>query len=138
MNLSNFTIQASEIVQSAQQAAFNAGNPTIEAEHVLKAMLEQKNSPVEYLLKKNNVSIQVLNSKLDEAIKKLPKTSGEPAQSLSRDANTVFLKAGSLLSKFNDEFVTPEHILMAMAGGSDAAARMLKEPNTGNTIQCAQ
>ncbi len=127
MNLSNFTIQASEIVQSAQQAAFNAGNPTIEAEHVLKAMLEQKNSPVEYLLKKNNVSIQVLNSKLDEAINKLPKTSGEPAQSLSRDANTVFLKAGSLLSKFNDEFVTPEHILMAMAGGSDAAARMLKE-----------
>ncbi len=127
MNLSNFTIQASEIVQSAQQAAFNAGNPTIEAEHVLKAMLEQKNSPVEYLLKKNNVSIQVLNSKLDEAIKKLPKTTGEPAQSLSRDANTVFLKAGSLLSKFNDEFVTPEHILMAMAGGNDAAARMLKE-----------
>ncbi|MEN9744733.1 MAG: hypothetical protein RL640_571, partial [Bacteroidota bacterium] len=44
MNLSNFTIQASEIVQSAQQAAFNAGNPTIEAEHVLRAMLEQKNS----------------------------------------------------------------------------------------------
>lgn len=127
MNLSNFTIQASEIVQSAQQAAFNAGNPTIEAEHVLKAMLEQKNSPVEYLLKKNNVSIQVLNSKLDEAIKKLPKTTGEPAQSLSRDANTVFLRAGSLLSKFNDEFVTPEHILMAMAGGNDAAARMLKE-----------
>ncbi len=127
MNLSNFTIQASEIVQSAQQAAFNAGNPTIEAEHVLKAMLEQKNSPVEYLLKKNNVSIQVLNSKLDEAIKKLPKTSGEPAQSLSRDANTVFLKAGSLLSKFDDEVVTPEHILIAMAGGSDAAARMLKE-----------
>lgn len=127
MNLSNFTIQASEIVQSAQQAAFNAGNPAIEAEHVLKAMLEQKNSPVEYLLKKNNVSIQVLNSKLDEAIKKLPVSSGEPAQSLSRDANTIFLRAGSLLSKFNDEFVTPEHILMAMAGGNDAAARMLKE-----------
>jgi len=127
MNLSNFTIQASEIVQSAQQAAFNAGNPAIEAEHVLKAMLDQKNSPVEYLLKKNNVSIQVLNSKLDEAIKKLPVSSGEPAQSLSRDANTIFLRAGSLLSKFNDEFVTPEHILMAMAGGNDAAARMLKE-----------
>jgi ATP-dependent Clp protease ATP-binding subunit ClpB len=127
MNLSNFTIQASEIVQSAQQAAFNAGNPAIEAEHVLKAMLDQKNSPVEYLLKKNNVSIQVLHSKLDEAIKKLPVSSGEPAQSLGRDANTIFLKAGSLLSKFNDEFVTPEHILMAVAGGNDAAARMLKE-----------
>ncbi|MFN5327281.1 MAG: ATP-dependent chaperone ClpB [Bacteroidota bacterium] len=127
MNLSNFTIQASEIVQSAQQSAFNAGNPSIEAEHVLKALLEQKNSPVEYLLKKNNVSIQVLNGKLDEAIKKFPTSSGEPAQSLSRDANTVFLKAGSLLNKFNDEFITPEHLLLAMVAGNDATARMLKE-----------
>ena len=127
MNLSNFTIQASEIVQSAQQAAFNAGNPTIEAEHVLRAMLEQKNSPVEYLLKKNDVSIQVLTGKLDEAIKKFPKAASEPAQSLGRDANTVFLRAGSLLNKFNDEFVTPEHILLAMVAGNDATARILKE-----------
>lgn len=127
MNLSNFTIQASEIVQSAQQAAFNAGNPTIEAEHVLRAMLEQKNSPVEYLLKKNDVSIQVLTGKLDEAIKKFPKAASEPAQSLGRDANTVFLRAGSLLNKFNDEFITPEHILLAMVAGNDATARILKE-----------
>ena len=127
MNLSNFTIQAAEIVQSAQQAAFNAGNPTIEAEHVLRAMLEQKNSPVEYLLKKNDVSIQVLTGKLDEAIKKFPKAASEPAQSLGRDANTVFLRAGSLLNKFNDEFVTPEHILLAMVAGNDATARILKE-----------
>ena len=55
MNLNNFTIQASEVVQSAQQAAFNAGNPTIETDHLLQGLLEQKNSPVEYLLKKNNV-----------------------------------------------------------------------------------
>ena len=127
MNLSNFTIQAAEIVQSAQQGAFNAGNPNIESEHILQALLDQKNSPVEYLLKKNNVSIQVLNSKLRESIQKLPKASGEAAQSLSRDANTIFLRAGSLLSKFNDEFVTPEHLLLAMISGNDAVARMLKE-----------
>ncbi|MFZ9743315.1 MAG: Clp protease N-terminal domain-containing protein, partial [Chitinophagaceae bacterium] len=127
MNLSNFTIQAAEIVQSAQQGAFNAGNPNIESEHILQALLDQKNSPVEYLLKKNNVSIQVLNSKLRESIQKLPKASGEAAQSLSRDANTTFLRAGSLLSKFNDEFVTPEHLLLAMISGNDAVARMLKE-----------
>jgi ATP-dependent Clp protease ATP-binding subunit ClpB len=90
-------------------------------------MLEQKNSPVEYLLKKNDVSIQVLTGKLDEAIKKFPKAASEPAQSLGRDANTVFLRAGSLLNKFNDEFVTPEHILLAMVAGNDATARILKE-----------
>ena len=127
MNLSNFTIQATEIVQSAQQAAYNAGNPNIEAEHVLHALLEQKNSPVEYLLKKNNVSIQVLAGKLKESLGKLPKSSTEPAQALSREANSIFLKAGSLLSKFNDEFVTPEHLLLAMVMGNDSVARMLKE-----------
>ena len=55
MNLNNFTIQATEVVQSAQQAAFNGKNPNIETEHVLQSLLLQKNSPVEYLLKKNNV-----------------------------------------------------------------------------------
>lgn len=127
MNLSNFTIQATEIVQSAQQAAYNAGNPTIEVEHILHALLDQKNSPVEYLLKKNNVSIQLLNSKLKESLDRLPKSSGEPGQSLSRDANNLFLKAGSLMGKFNDEFVTPEHLLLAIVMGNEAPARLLKE-----------
>ncbi len=127
MNLNNFTIQASEVVQSAQQAAFNAGNPTIETDHLLQGLLEQKNSPVEYLLKKNNVSIQVLNTKLKEALAKLPKSQGEPGQALSREANNALLRAGSLLGKFGDEFVTPEHLMLALLTGNDPVAKMLKE-----------
>jgi ATP-dependent Clp protease ATP-binding subunit ClpB len=127
MNLNNFTIQASETVQSAQQLAFNAGNPNIENDHILLALLDQKTSPVEYLLKKNNVSIQVLNTKLNEALQKLPKSGTDPAQALSRDANSLLLRAGSLTSKFGDEFVTPEHLLLALVMGSDATAKLLKE-----------
>jgi len=127
MNLNNFTIQASEVVQSAQQAAFNVGNPTIETDHLLQGLLEQKNSPVEYLLKKNNVSIQVLNTKLKEALAKLPKSQGEPGQALSREANNALLRAGSLLGKFGDEFVTPEHLMLALLTGNDPVAKMLKE-----------
>ena len=56
MNLGNFTIKAAEVVQQAQQLAFNAGNPAIETEHLLKALLDQQDSPVEYLMKKNNLS----------------------------------------------------------------------------------
>ena len=52
MNLSSFTVKASEIVQQAQQIAFNHSNSNIETEHFLKALLDQKDSPVEYLLKK--------------------------------------------------------------------------------------
>ena len=85
MNLNNFTIKAAEVIQQAQQLAFNLQNPNIETEHILKALLEQQDSPVEYLLKKNNVTINLVENKLDELIKKLPKTSGEPAQSIGRD-----------------------------------------------------
>jgi ATP-dependent Clp protease ATP-binding subunit ClpB len=127
MNLNNFTIQASETVQSAQQLAFNAGNPNIENDHVLQALLDQKTSPVDYLLKKNDVSVQLLNTKLKEALQKLPKSSGEAAQTLGRDANNLLLKAGSLATKFGDEFVTPEHLLLALVMGNDSTAKLLKE-----------
>jgi ATP-dependent Clp protease ATP-binding subunit ClpB len=132
MNLGNFTIKAAEAFQQAQQLAFNNSNPNIETEHILKALLEQEDSPVEYLLKKNNVTINLLDSKLDEALNKLPKQSGgEAAQSISRDANNVVLRAGAVLKQFNDEFVTPEHLLLAILQGNDASAKILK--NAGLT-----
>src|ERR1700683_4756992 len=127
MNLNNFTIKAAEVTQQAQQLAFNLQNPTIETEHILKALLEQKDSPVEYLLKKNNVTTNLVDTKLDELIKKLPKTSGEPAQSIGRDANNLMLRAVSVLKTFDDEFVTPEHVLLALVQGHDNASKLLKD-----------
>jgi ATP-dependent Clp protease ATP-binding subunit ClpB len=127
MNLGNFTIKAAEAIQQAQQMAFNAQNPNIETEHILKALLEQEDSPVDYLLKKNNVTVNLVDSKLDELVSRLPKVSGEPAQSISRDANNVVLRAGSALKQFGDEFVTPEHLMLAIVQGNDAAAKLLKD-----------
>ena len=121
MNLSNFTIKAAEAVQQAQQVAFNSQNQNIETEHILKALVEQQDSPVDYLLKKNNVTVNLLDNKLQEAIDQLPKTSGEAAQSISRDANNVVLRAGAVLKQFNDEFVTPEHLLLALVQGNDVS-----------------
>lgn len=132
MNLGNFTIKATEAIQQAQQLAFNFQNPNIETEHILKALLEQEDSPVDYLLKKNNVTVNLVDSKLDELIGKLPKISGsEPAQSISREGNNVVLRAGAALKQFGDEFVTPEHLLLAIVQGNDAAAKLLK--NSGLT-----
>ncbi|MBI5856665.1 MAG: ATP-dependent chaperone ClpB [Sphingobacteriales bacterium] len=127
MNLGNFTIKAAEAFQSAQQIAFNAKNPNIETEHILKALLEQEDSPVDYLLKKNNVTVNLVDSKLDELITKLPKTSSDPGQNISRDANNVVLRAGAALKQFKDEFVTPEHLLLAVVQGNDASAKLLKD-----------
>ncbi|SDC37175.1 ATP-dependent chaperone ClpB [Niabella drilacis] len=127
MNLGNFTIKAAEAFQQAQQLAFNAKNPNIEVEHILKAILDQEDSPVDFLLKKNNVTINLVHAKLDELLAKLPTTNGEPAQQISRDANSVVLRAGAALKQFNDEFITPEHLLLAIVEGNDAVAKLLKD-----------
>ena len=127
MNLNNFTIKASEVVQGAQQLAFNAKHSNIETEHILKALLNMEDSPIDYLLKKNNVTVNLVDSKLTELISKLPTTTGEPAQALGREANNVLLRSGAVLKTFSDEFVTPEHILLAIVQGNDAVAKLLKD-----------
>ncbi|HVF80913.1 MAG TPA: AAA family ATPase, partial [Flavisolibacter sp.] len=128
MNLNNFTIKAAEIIQASQQVAFNHSHSSIETEHFLKAMLDQQDSPVEYLLKKNGVNVQQLESKLDAQLARLPKiSSGEPAQTIGRDANNAVLKAAASLKTFGDEFVTPEYLLLAIVQGNDNTANLLKD-----------
>ncbi|MGI8949990.1 MAG: ATP-dependent chaperone ClpB [Chitinophagaceae bacterium] len=128
MNLNNYTIKAQEIIQAAQQIAFNNNNPTIETNHLLKALLNDQDSPVEYLLKKNNVNIQYVEGKLDESIKRLPKVSGgEPAQSIGRELNNVLLKANNSLKQFGDEFVSVENLLVGVVSGNDDTAKILKD-----------
>lgn len=128
MNLNNFTIKSQEAIQQAQQVAFNNQNPAIETEHLLKAMLSEKDSPIEFLLKKNNVNINFVQSKLDESVNKLPKIQGgEPAQTISREMNNVMLRSSAALKTFNDEFVSVEHLLLAIAQGSDNTSKLLKD-----------
>jgi ATP-dependent Clp protease ATP-binding subunit ClpB len=111
----------------AQQVAYNHKNPSIETEHLLQALLEVEDSPVEYLLRKSNISIPNLRKNLATLLTKLPVTSGEPAQAVGRDLNSAVLYAGSLLKTFGDEFITPEHLLVSVVHGSDETARLLKD-----------
>jgi ATP-dependent Clp protease ATP-binding subunit ClpB len=128
MNLNNFTIKAQEAIAQAQQQAFNNQNPVIETEHLLKALLSEADSPIEFLLKKNNVNVAFVETKIDESIKKLPKqSSGEPAQSVSRDMNSVVLRATAALKTFGDEFVSVEYLLLSILQGSDNSAKLLKD-----------
>ena len=111
MNLNNFTIKAQEIVQQAQQLAFDSQSPSIETSHILQALLNDNDGPISYLLKKNNVNIGFVEGKLKELINRLPKIQGsEPAQNISREANNVMLRTANILKTFGDEFVTPEHL----------------------------
>jgi ATP-dependent Clp protease ATP-binding subunit ClpB len=127
MNLNQYTIKAQETIQAAQQEAFTAGNPSIETAHLLKAMLLDKDSPIQYLLKRNNVNVRLLETKVTESIQKLPRMQGgEPAQQIGRDLNNVMLKATAALKEFKDEFVSTEHLLLALLQVNDDVAAALK------------
>jgi len=131
MNLGNYTVKAAEIIQQAQQLAFNAQAASIEPAHILKALIEMPDTPIEYLLKKNNVTLTIVAKKLEELLATLPRVSGEAAQQISREANTLLLRTGSCLQMFKDEFVTPEHLLLASVQGDDVVGKLLK--NAGLT-----
>jgi len=128
MNLSQYTIKAQEAIQSAQQLAYNNKDTAIETLHLLKAILLDKDSSTEFLLKKNNLNPLLIMQKVDAALPSLPKqASGEPATNLSRDLNSVLLKANGALKTFDDEFVTVEHLLIAILQVNDAASKILKD-----------
>jgi len=128
MNLNNFTIKAQEILQQAQQLAFSAQHVQIETEHLLKALLQDEDSPVSFLLKKNNVSTSFVSNKLSEQWTKLPQSAqSDPAQNISRETNNALLRAVSALKTFGDEFVSPEHLLLGLLQGNDQVAKILKD-----------
>ncbi|MBN9352059.1 MAG: ATP-dependent chaperone ClpB [Chitinophagaceae bacterium] len=128
MNPNNLTIKSQEVLQKAQQMAFNQQNPNIETSHLLKVLVEDEDSPIGYLLKKNNINIKFVETKLDEVINKLPKMgNGEPAQMISRDMNNAILRATASLKTFGDEFVSVEHLLLGILQGNDDSASILKD-----------
>ena len=129
MNLNNFTIKSQETLQKAQQLAFNNQNQAIESGHLLKALLDDDDNAIEYLLKKNDVNVGFTSGKLDEQLNRYPKVSGgtEPGQTLSREGNNALLRAGAAIQEFKDEFVSVEHLLLGILGGNDDTAKLLKD-----------
>ena len=128
MNLSQYTIKAQEAIQAAQQLAYNNKNAAIETLHLLKTILADKDSSTEFLLKKNNLNPLLLNQKVHALLPSLPKQlTGEPATNVSRDLNSVLLKANGALKTFGDEFVTVEHLLIAILQVNDLASKILKD-----------
>lgn len=128
MNLNQYTIKAQEAIQQAQQLAYNNANANIETAHLLKSILLDKESPIEFLLKKNNVNPVLVLQKTEEQINGLAKiATGEPAANVSRDLNSVLLKSNAALKTFGDEFVTVEHIMIAFMQVNDGVAKILKD-----------
>ncbi len=126
MNLNNFTIKSQEAIEQAVQIALQNGQQSIEPAHILKSLIQTDENVISYLFKKLNVNQTRIESALEVIIKSFPKVSGGN-QYLSNDSNQLLTKAQSYLKDFGDEFVSVEHILLALIDGKNQVASLLKD-----------
>ena len=126
MNFDKFTIKSQEAVQKAMQIAQGLGNPQIDNAHLLKAILEVDENVTPHLLKKIGVDVNLLKQKLEQYINSLPKQQGGNVQ-LSRTASKTLTDALNLAEKMKDDYVSIEHLLLAILDSGDDASRMMKE-----------
>jgi ATP-dependent Clp protease ATP-binding subunit ClpB len=127
MNLNNFTIKSQEALEKATEIAASKQNQTIEATHLLKGILIVDENATPYLLKKMNVNLDNFSKELDKQIDCLPKVSGGGQQHISSNASHVLDNATALATEFKDEFVSIEHLLLAILNGNNTASMLLKE-----------
>ncbi|HEV3510817.1 MAG TPA: ATP-dependent chaperone ClpB [Candidatus Sulfotelmatobacter sp.] len=122
-----FTVKAQEAVQRASQLAAEHGNPELLPLHLLAALLEDKEGIVPPVLEKIGIGPQAVLSQVYGEIDKLPKVSGAAAQpALSNEVNKLLEQAFKEASNFKDEYVSTEHLLLAMTHlKRDAAQQIL-------------
>ena len=137
MTLNNYTIKAQETVQRAAQLTRSGGQQALEPEHLLKAILSEGDAVIGFLLEKLDVSPQVVERQVDQAIATLPHVSGaEPY--LSNDANKVLDKATELAEKEGDKYVTVEILFKALFKVKSRASAILKDAGiTGDDLDAA-
>lgn len=126
MNLNNFTTKSQEAIQQASQIAFENGQQAIETGHILKAIFEVDENVLPFLLKKLDIQPDLIENGLEPVINGYAKVSGGQPY-LSQDATQAVQRATSYLKEFKDEFVSIEHLILAILHGKDAVARLLKD-----------
>jgi ATP-dependent Clp protease ATP-binding subunit ClpB len=126
MNLNNYTIKSQEALQQAVQITAVNGQQAIEPAHILKAILEVDENVVPFILKKLNVNPSSFTKTVESIIQSYPKVSGGQPH-LSNASNKVLARAASYLKEYNDEFISVEHLLLALLHSGDSTANMMKD-----------
>jgi ATP-dependent Clp protease ATP-binding subunit ClpB len=137
MNINKFTIKSQEAIQLSQQLAQSYGQQQIENEHIFKAIFEVDENVAPFILKKLNVNVPLFLQILDSTIQNFPKVSGGEIM-LSRDANTALNEAEIIAKKMNDEYVSIEHLILAIFDSKSKVAQILKDQGvTGKGLKAA-
>ncbi|AGC40077.1 ATP-dependent chaperone ClpB [Riemerella anatipestifer] len=126
MNLNQFTVKSQEVIQKAQQLAMAFGHQSIEPQHVLEGVFESDDTISSFLLKKSEADATLIRERNRQNLETLPKVEGGSLY-LSQAGNRVLLEAPNLAKKMGDEYVTIEHLWLALIEVSSSVSSLLKD-----------
>ncbi|MBU1032551.1 MAG: ATP-dependent chaperone ClpB [Patescibacteria group bacterium] len=125
----NFTTKSQEAIQLAHQLAMSNGQQAVETAHLLSALLEQEGGVVPSILKKLQIEVADLKGDIESILNKLPKVSSSSGTlgqiHLSQDMVRTFVNSEKAASFFKDEYISTEHLLLALTDGNDKTAEIL-------------
>lgn len=126
MNFNNYTIKSQETIQQAQQLAQSYGHNQIENEHIFKAISLVDENVLPFILKKLNINLDVVQQILDRQLESYSKVSGVDIM-LSREASKTLNEASIIAKKMNDEYVSIEHLILAIVKSKGGIGQALKD-----------
>ena len=126
MNFNNYTIKSQETIQLAQQLAQEFSHNQIENEHILKAMFQVDENVLPFILKKLNLNVDLVQTVLDQQLNSYSKVSGANLL-LSHEAGKTLNEASIIAKKMNDEYVSIEHLILAIFKSKSQIAQFLKD-----------
>lgn len=126
MNPNNFTIKSQEALQQAQQLAQAMGHQQVENEHIFKAISEVDENVLPFILKKLNINASILFQILEKELESFPKVSGADLI-FSRESSKTLNEANIIAKKMEDEYVSIEHLLLAVFKSKSKIAQILKD-----------
>ena len=128
-NFNKLTVKAQEIVQSALEIAQNYNNQILEPEHVLAALIQEKGNIADTIMQKTGGNVNSVKLKVNDLLEKLPKVSGAGIgnQQMSNNMGKLFDDAAEEAKNLKDEFVSTEHLLLALSKSDGKAGQLLRD-----------
>ena len=127
MDINKFTVKSQEAVQKAQQLAVGFGHSDVTTAHLLQGMLAADKNLMPHILNKFGVNIPIFEKALDAILQSFPKVSGNVQQNFSRNAMQVLNNASNVAQKMGDEYVSLEHLLLALIENASKGSQLLKD-----------
>lgn len=128
-NFNRLTVKAQEIVQTAIEIAQNYNNQIVEPEHILAAIVQESGNIAETIIKKTGGNLNAIKIKVNEVLESLPKVSGTSLgnQQMSNNLAKLFDSSAEEAKRLNDEFVSTEHLLLALSNDKSRAGQLLRD-----------